>query len=55
MLSTTIKGGGFFIFFKTKKKAGHDEKLKLDSDKIIKDDNEILEIITMLFNCDKIL
>jgi len=55
LIASTIKGCGFFLYFKTKKKVGHDEKLKLDSDRILKDDNEILELITMLFNCDKIL
>jgi hypothetical protein len=58
VLNTPI-GPGFFIFFqdvrieKEIQEAGAGRsKYSIDSDRIMKDDNEILEILTSLANCN---
>ena len=42
-------GPGFLLFFQNYRTSNPEEKI--DSDRILKDDNEILEIVTMLANC----
>jgi len=52
-------GPGWFIFFRRYDNIGHDELVDgitdiTDGDRITKDDNEIIEIITMVMNCDEL-
>lgn len=44
------QGPGFLLLFQNYRTSNPEEKI--DSDRILKDDNEILEIITMVMNCD---
>jgi len=45
-------GPGFFIFFQTQRT--NNPHPEIDSDRILKDDNELIEIITMVMNCDEL-
>ncbi len=44
------QGPGFLMFFQNER-TNNPHKPDSDRDKIMKDDNEILEIVTMLTNC----
>jgi hypothetical protein len=54
MLPETPMGPGWFMFFKNVKRGGPTDKPPTDRDRILKDDNELIEIITMVINCDGI-
>jgi len=46
-------GPGWFIFFQNGR-GGSPDDVKLDSKRIMEDDNEVIELITLLANCDVI-
>jgi len=52
-LPTFPMGPGFLIFFQNGRGGPTDDGV-IDSKRIMKDDNEILELITMMINCDVI-
>lgn len=47
-------GPGWLIFFQDIKRGGPPDEIPTDYERIMKDDNEIIELVTMMVNCDVI-